>query len=381
MAPLFQQLNVKLAAWLRSVAAGLEPHQPAGESEEGTKSPAADFGPPAHWVERVRGTAPQLLEPDSGSSLASPSRTGAPSPPPVAAVERSDLRANRPVLAALKSWWTTRTARSSVETRQVFPISSSEGKNEAKASYPFIPPVRADHAANYPSAPSPARSSLSKAASPPSSTRPEIRLQPAPSLQSIPGRPASRGQPLRLSPVPLSASRALRSNLSTGSSAPVQDRDLSGRNRVEVPRVAVGPNASAERKPVSSSANLRLASLGQVDRPNAPVPSVSLARPSAPLTPEVRATLPKGRPAVAPVYPALAPKSSPVPLRLPERFAARPAESAARAEESPVAETDRWPALPAREDSDAKESWLAWQREEQHRRRIDVEQRGQLWTV
>ena len=84
---------------------------------------------------------------------------------------------------------------------------------------------------------------------------------------------------------------------------------------------------------------------------------------------------------VAPVYrvppsPAVpaAPRFADVPLP-------RAVQSPTLVKPSPVAVADRWPALPVREASDPKETWKTWQQEERHRQRIDVEQRGQVWTV
>jgi len=107
----FQYLGQTLAEWLRAFANKIQP-----KAETGGDAPAhssSGNGPPAHWLERVRQDAPQLLHPAGHAPLA----PRAEQPPPADVTERSisELASDsRPVPPATFSTWpntSSRTAR------------------------------------------------------------------------------------------------------------------------------------------------------------------------------------------------------------------------------------------------------------------------------
>src|SRR5947199_9921178 len=69
---MFQYLGQTLAAWLRAFANKLEPRVEESARQQVNSGPAA--GPPAHWLERVRKDAPQLLHSERPAPPARASR-------------------------------------------------------------------------------------------------------------------------------------------------------------------------------------------------------------------------------------------------------------------------------------------------------------------
>ena len=85
-----------------------------------------------------------------------------------------------------------------------------------------------------------------------------------------------------------------------------------------------------------------------------------------------RGSVPPARYAEPPAVRSSASLASHPPSTLPTHTFPQASESAG---------VERWPALPPEAGVDAREDWLAWERDQQHHARLHLEQRGSLWTA
>jgi len=368
MPSLFQTLNLKLAAWLRAAAARIEPRV-GGTKASAVEASPAGFGPPAHWADRVRGMAPQLLEPEGAAPAArsparplsnpSPSRELLLTPPTTAPESRREEQRHQPVPASSQNRSAERTA-----VNHVVPTSR---ENEITPHDPVIRPAPTAPQPAYPIQPDRATISMESAPAATMAARREVRLRSSSSPEETPA-PADarkRSPALRLSPAP-----RIDSAVEVVSSAPKVEPTRPGHRVSSGPGGLTEPASAAWRNPV------------RTDRMDATrTPDFASTQPS-PASPEVRPVLPDRREPAPAVYPSLASASAMAPARFPSTLPSRRGEAPAfPAPASPAVQGERWPTLPVREPADLREDWLAWQRDSRHQARLDAEQQGLPWTV
>ena len=406
----------KLAQWASALhAKALLPDeqggtpQPTADAATASSPAPAPAGPPAHWVERVRQAAPQLLQPGAFThgvsplsprpDSPSPTRSLAPSPPPAASRNRPFDKL-RPGLAPARS-------------RGPWLTAPSPGQ-------PAPPPQYGEQLAAPPSAP---RRSVSAKAGP----SPDLAAGPSDGSQGVAGLTSSSEMP----PAPPAAGR------SPELPAPSTVR-YPGRSPLRAPLAptfAAGETSEtgAARAQAHDASSTRLG-------PKAAAPAPAFPGTKATAGP-VPAHWPAPRPTIAPARapddgrsPDAAPGPSRTPSGFPAEFRANPASEVAaprfaesgeasrlRSTASPVAHSwqhvvtrpatrnfstpppashtrpespasaDRprstnrtgqpWPELPPPAVPDSMEEWQAIVRAQEHRRRLDREQEGTPWTV
>ncbi|MCI0533962.1 MAG: hypothetical protein L0Z50_01920 [Verrucomicrobiales bacterium] len=415
---------MRIAAWLRSIAAGLEPRGPHQNTDPSPR-PTQTFGPPAHWVERVRQVAPQLLEPGPPNYRAG-QIPGAPSQKPEPAEHTSASAASKPavtrsftgevparsMLATLKAWWPAFQRHPSPGPRVPHQELARDIRSEVSASYPSVAGSRPAPEARY--------QALRSIDPPPAKDAPTAPLPPVARPTNIPQlavRPTSRAPAKRLPPPRLEPGPRLARTSHPGKSSPlavavgaiadspVQTLPNPARARLE-PVLAQVPQAASQRDnghdvavpekhaacdsfPSSSEpphpSNLTESNYAPLPQAAAPVSSIRFAE----IFPKSRFEKEDGRRRTG----FGVPPSGGFGIRPPEggtpnRSVASPASSPpsipwkhdlVRPEERERAE--RWPALPTLSESRVREEWQTDRLEEHHRRRLDLEQRGLLWTA
>lgn len=359
----------KLAAWLRVVAARLE----GRDRTPDLMSPPRPPGPPAHWVERVQHAAPELLQPGP-PNFRTRSPGDNPRHLPAAKLAPPPPRASQaagPVRTALRNLWLAVSRRTETPQHPVHEDKASGTKAEAVANYPTTSSAPAAAAPRFPvvparkSQPAPAAFPQTQRAAP-APPRDEVRED-----QTV--RARDRGKripPIRLSPGPnliqparSEPPRDLPADL--GNPAQGRAKAAATLRLAPVPEKTCNvppdePPEKVEPRRRKSGASDRSDMCNFPDFPVADRPAGE-SQPLPPYPPwsSTRMTRPLTRPA----YP---PATTPIPAvpRVAER-------------ESP----ERWPALPPAAEAETRDDWRAWQREEQHRARLDLEHQGLLWTA